>query len=82
MAETLDALAAYLVRRDGYAKIAVWAHNSHLGDARATQMGEEGELNVGQLVRERHGDGALLVRTADGTRLAVVAGEVERVRLV
>jgi hypothetical protein len=33
----------------------LWAHNSHLGDARATEMGQRGELNVGQLVRERHG---------------------------
>ena len=33
----------------------VWAHNSHLGDARATEMGERGELNVGQLMRERFG---------------------------
>ena len=33
----------------------VWAHNSHLGDARATETGARGELNVGQLVRERHG---------------------------
>jgi erythromycin esterase-like protein len=32
----------------------VWAHNSHLGDARATEMGSHGELNVGQLVRERY----------------------------
>ena len=36
-------------------KIVVWAHNSHLGDARATEMGDRGELNVGQLVRERYG---------------------------
>src|SRR5205085_4185994 len=41
-------------RRD--AKIVVWEHNSHLGDARATEMGKHGELNVGQLVRERYGD--------------------------
>jgi erythromycin esterase-like protein len=39
----------------------VWAHNSHLGDARATQMGSRGELNVGQLMRERHGADAVLV---------------------
>ena len=39
----------------------VWAHNSHLGDARATEMGGHGELNVGQLVRERHGSDAILV---------------------
>jgi erythromycin esterase-like protein len=39
----------------------VWAHNSHLGDARATELGEGGELNLGQLVRERHGAAAALV---------------------
>jgi len=39
----------------------VWEHNSHLGDARATRMGQEGEWNVGQLVRERHpGDTKLI----------------------
>jgi erythromycin esterase-like protein len=39
----------------------VWAHNSHLGDARATQMARAGELNLGQLVRERFGTEAFLV---------------------
>jgi erythromycin esterase-like protein len=39
----------------------VWAHNSHLGNARATEMSERGELNVGQLVRERFGEKALLI---------------------
>src|ERR1700719_3704537 len=52
MVETLDALVGHLGRQDGPAKIVVWAHNSHLGDARATAMGQRGELNVGQLVRE------------------------------
>ena len=61
MAETLDALVAHLSRAGREAKVVVWAHNSHLGDARATEMGEGGELNVGQLVRERYGDGAVLV---------------------
>jgi erythromycin esterase-like protein len=56
MAETLDALVAHLERRDERrAKVVVWAHNSHLGDARATEMGQRGELNVGQLVRQRYG---------------------------
>src|SRR2546421_5523774 len=54
MAGTLDALIAHLDRQEGGAKIAVWEHNSHIGDARATSMGREGELNVGQLVRERY----------------------------
>ena len=38
-------------------KIVVWAHNSHLGDARFTDMGRKrGEVNVGQLMRERYGE--------------------------
>ncbi len=55
MADTFDALLAFLGRDGSPARIAVWAHNSHLGDARATEMGERGELNLGQLLRERHG---------------------------
>jgi erythromycin esterase-like protein len=55
MMETLDTLRAHIGSRKGRpAKIAVWAHNSHLGDARATEMGEHGQLNLGQLVRERY----------------------------
>jgi erythromycin esterase-like protein len=42
-------------------KIVIWAHNSHLGDARATELGAGGELNVGQLVRERYGPDSVLV---------------------
>jgi erythromycin esterase-like protein len=55
MAETLKALAGHLDKRTPGAKIVVWAHNSHLGDARATEMGEAGEHNLGQLARERFG---------------------------
>ena len=61
MAETLDALTAHLRRHGGQAKVAVWAHNSHLGDARATEMGERGELNLGQLVRQRYGRESFLI---------------------
>ena len=61
MAETLNALLAHLSKRQPQAKIVVWEHNSHLGDARATQMGDGGELNVGQLVRERYGREAVLI---------------------
>jgi erythromycin esterase-like protein/predicted phosphoribosyltransferase len=61
MAETLEALAQHLGRQGERAKIVVWAHNSHLGDARATEMGRRGELNVGQLVREKYGRDAVLV---------------------
>ena len=61
MAATLDALIAFLEFDRRQPKIVVWAHNSHLGDARATEMASRGELNVGQLVRERWGHSALLV---------------------
>ena len=54
MAETLEALDAHLSGMQGKAaKIVIWEHNSHIGDARATEMGQAGEWNVGQLVRER-----------------------------
>jgi erythromycin esterase-like protein len=61
MAETLEALVAHLETQAQPPKVVVWAHNSHLGDARATQMGDAGELNLGQLVRERYGDEAVLI---------------------
>ncbi len=61
MAQTVDAIAEHLVSRGQKPKIVIWAHNSHLGDARATEMGRGGELNVGQLLRQKHGDNAVLV---------------------
>jgi erythromycin esterase-like protein len=60
MMETLEALLAH-VGQTGDARAVVWAHNSHLGDARATHMGDIGELNLGQLVRQAHGTGAFLI---------------------
>jgi erythromycin esterase-like protein len=61
MMETLEALIEWTRRRSGSAKAIVWAHNSHLGDARATQMAEWGEINLGQLVRQRFGQEAFLI---------------------
>lgn len=62
MAQTLDALAQYLSYTSGTpAKIVVWEHNSHIGDARATEVGRQGEWNVGQLARELYGDEARLI---------------------
>jgi erythromycin esterase-like protein len=67
------------------AQLAVWAHNSHLGDARATEMGRRGELNVGQLVREKYGSDAVLVgfTTHHGTVTAAPdwGGRAERKRV-
>jgi erythromycin esterase-like protein len=55
MADTLAALDRHLTRQERAARIVVWAHNSHLGDARATEMSASGELNVGQLARQAYG---------------------------
>lgn len=54
MADTVDALLSHLAARNPSPKLVLWAHNSHLGDARATDMARWGELNVGQLLRDRH----------------------------
>ncbi|MDI5920488.1 erythromycin esterase family protein [Halomonas sp. LR5S13] len=56
MAETLAELHGHLRRQGGAGKVVVWAHNSHLGDARATEMGwRQAQHNVGQLARQRFG---------------------------
>jgi erythromycin esterase-like protein len=69
MAEALEALIRHFDGKGQNTRVVVWEHNSHIGDARATEMGERGELNVGQLARERFGSRAVLVgfTTATGT---------------
>ena len=54
MADTLDLLAQHLGEDGTPAKLVVWAHNSHVGDARATEMGGSDQLTLGQLARQRH----------------------------
>jgi erythromycin esterase-like protein len=62
MARNVDAIAAHVEAVSGTSgKVVVWAHNSHVGDARATSAAQRGELNLGQLMRQRHGERALLV---------------------
>ena len=74
MVETLDALVQHLGGKD--AKIVVWAHNSHLGDARATEIGQgSGELNVGQLVRQKYGKEAVLVGFSTYTGTVTAASQ-------
>ncbi|HEX8831439.1 MAG TPA: erythromycin esterase family protein [Longimicrobium sp.] len=72
MADTLDALLAHF---GGGARAVVWEHNSHIGDARATQMGAEGEWTVGQLVRERRGDEAFLLGFTTHTGTVAAASD-------
>jgi erythromycin esterase-like protein len=61
MEETLEALATHLSRPGRPAKIVVWEHNSHIGDARATEIGYKGELNMGQLAREHYPRDTVLI---------------------
>ncbi|MEI8702183.1 MAG: protein-L-isoaspartate(D-aspartate) O-methyltransferase [Mesorhizobium sp.] len=84
MFETLEHL---LEARGPNAKAVVWAHNSHIGDARYTEMGiVRDEVNIGQLCRQRFGDGAALIGL--GTHSGTVAAasdwdgemEIKRVR--
>src|SRR6266550_1983900 len=75
MAETLHALVTHLDSQGQQAKVAVWEHNSHLGDARATYMADYGELNVGQLVRERYGPEEVLIGFTTYTGTVTAASE-------
>jgi erythromycin esterase-like protein/predicted phosphoribosyltransferase len=75
MFETLQELLRHLDDAQPNARIVVWAHNSHVGDARATEMGQDGELNIGQLARQAYGTRAVLVgfTTHTGTVTAASA---------
>ena len=85
MADTLDQLLAHLDRHGGTARVVAWEHNSHIGDARATEMAARGELNLGQLMRERHARNAVNVgfTTYAGTVTAASrwGGPAERKRV-
>ncbi|MGZ4690706.1 MAG: erythromycin esterase family protein [Acidimicrobiia bacterium] len=85
MAGTLDALIEHLDRQFRTAKVVVWEHNSHVGDARTTEMGARGELNVGQLARQRYGDRCVLVGqttyTGEVTAASDWGGPAERKRV-
>ncbi|KMQ50922.1 Protein-L-isoaspartate O-methyltransferase [Chitinispirillum alkaliphilum] len=81
MANTLNELILHLSKFSS-PKVVVWEHNSHLGDARATEVHRYGEINLGQLLRERYGNGVFSVgfTTHTGTVSAASSwgGEVER----
>jgi erythromycin esterase len=71
MADTLDRILAH---HGPGTKGVVWAHNTHVGDARATDMAEAGMTNLGQLARERHADEGVVLVGFAGHRGSVVAG--------
>lgn len=56
-----DTLRALLKHRGPEAKAVVWAHNSHIGNAAATEMGWEGQFNIGQLCRTAYGRDVVLI---------------------
>jgi erythromycin esterase-like protein len=70
MADTLDRLLEF---HGG--KVAVWEHNTHIGDARATDMAAAGMVNIGQLARERHGAEDVVLVGFGGHRGGVIAGD-------
>jgi len=71
MTDTIDRLARHLGPES---KGLIWEHNTHIGDARGTTMAEEGLVNVGQLLRERHREADVLLVGMAGYRGQVMAG--------
>jgi len=71
MAETLDRLTKH---HGPNARAIVWEHNTHIGDARFTDMADEGMVNLGQLARERHGDEGVILVGFGSYRGSVIAG--------
>ena len=75
MVDTLDRLTAYHRQFNPDAKAIVWEHNTHIGDARFTNMASSGMVNVGQLVRQAHGEEGVVLIGFGSHRGTVIAGE-------
>ncbi|HEY0115734.1 MAG TPA: erythromycin esterase family protein [Allosphingosinicella sp.] len=87
MAGNVEDIAAHAEALSGRpGKVVIWSHNSHTGDARATAAANRGELNLGQLMRQRHGEAAFLIGffSHSGTLRAApewgASGRVYRIR--
>jgi erythromycin esterase-like protein len=74
MVDTLDRLLDHGGTGPHPPRAVVWEHNTHIGDARATDMADAGMVNVGQLLRERHGADDVVLVGFGGYRGGVVAG--------
>jgi len=86
MVDTLERLMAYHRAVNAGAKAIVWEHNTHIGDARFTNMASAGMVNVGQLVRQAHDDDGVVLVGFGSHRGSVIAGEewgapMERMRV-
>ena len=75
MVDTLDRLMAHHQRFNPDAKAIVWEHNTHIGDARFTNMAAAGMVNVGQLVRQAHGDEGVVLVGFGSHHGTVIAGD-------
>jgi erythromycin esterase-like protein len=75
MVDTLDRLMAHHERFNPDAKVIVWEHNTHIGDARFTNMASAGMVNVGQLVRQAHGDDGVVLVGFGSHHGTVIAGD-------
>lgn len=72
MVETLNILMGY---NGEDTKVIIWEHNSHVGDARATNMVNAGLVNVGQLVREQHEKNGVFIAGFGSYKGSVIAGD-------
>jgi erythromycin esterase-like protein len=72
MVETLNTLMNY---HGSGAKVIVWEHNTHIGDARYTDMADDGDVNVGQLVREEHRPEEVVLAGFGSYEGTVIAGK-------
>jgi erythromycin esterase len=75
MVDTLDRLMAHHEQVNPSARAIVWEHNTHIGDARFTNMATAGMVNVGQLVRQAHDDEGVVLVGFGSHRGTVIAGE-------
>lgn len=71
MVSTIDRLMKY---HGNDAKTIVWEHNTHIGDARATDMASEGMVNVGQLLREQYSKEGVVAVGFGSYKGSVIAG--------
>lgn len=72
MADTLDRLIHH---HGPSSKAIIWAHNTHIGDARATDMAAANMVNIGQIARERHSDSGVVLIGFGSHRGSVIAGD-------
>jgi protein-L-isoaspartate(D-aspartate) O-methyltransferase len=81
-AHMLSTLEAVLAHRGSGSRAVVWAHNSHVGNAAATEMSDRGETNLGELSRRRWGTGAYLIGMGtDRGTVAAASGWDEPMRV-